>query len=128
MKKPGEYKVGYKKPPVGKRFAPGMSGNPRGRPRGSAVVTGGDTVPLGVYLSSTVDLNRTREVLAAREAEVAELHAKLKNVTLQWEASERQLVATRSDRQKFMAEAERTRDLLAECLRLLAATFTVVKP
>jgi Family of unknown function (DUF5681) len=29
------YDVGYGKPPVGSRFAPGQSGNPKGRPRGS---------------------------------------------------------------------------------------------
>jgi hypothetical protein len=29
------YDVGYGKPPVGSRFAPGQSGNPKGRPKGS---------------------------------------------------------------------------------------------
>ena len=28
-----DYAIGYGKPPVGRRFAPGQSGNPRGRPR-----------------------------------------------------------------------------------------------
>lgn len=31
--RPG-YDVGYAKPPVGTRFKPGQSGNPKGRPRG----------------------------------------------------------------------------------------------
>lgn len=30
------YKVGYGKPPKSTRFKPGMSGNPKGRPKGSA--------------------------------------------------------------------------------------------
>ena len=30
-----EDKVGFKKPPIGTRFEPGQSGNPRGRPAGS---------------------------------------------------------------------------------------------
>jgi Family of unknown function (DUF5681) len=30
------YKVGYKRPPVHSRFKPGQSGNPKGRPAGSA--------------------------------------------------------------------------------------------
>src|SRR5215217_4029152 len=30
---PGEYEVGYRRPPVHSRFQPGRSGNPRGRPR-----------------------------------------------------------------------------------------------
>ena len=29
------YEVGYKRPPMGTRFQPGRSGNPKGRPRGS---------------------------------------------------------------------------------------------
>ena len=28
-------RVGYRRPPVGTRFRPGQSGNPRGRPRGA---------------------------------------------------------------------------------------------
>jgi hypothetical protein len=34
-RRPADYEVGYAKPPVKTRFAPGKSGNPRGRPRGS---------------------------------------------------------------------------------------------
>lgn len=29
------YDIGYKKPPTGKRFKPGQSGNPKGRPKGA---------------------------------------------------------------------------------------------
>lgn len=32
----GDYKVGYGRPPLHRRFAKGRSGNPRGRPRGSS--------------------------------------------------------------------------------------------
>jgi len=32
---PANEKVGYGRPPVGTRFKPGQSGNPRGRPKGS---------------------------------------------------------------------------------------------
>jgi hypothetical protein len=32
----GEYQVGYGKPPLYARFRPGVSGNPRGRPRGAS--------------------------------------------------------------------------------------------
>ncbi len=35
----GDYKVGYGKPPEHTRFRPGQSGNPRGRPKGSANLT-----------------------------------------------------------------------------------------
>jgi hypothetical protein len=31
----GSYEIGYGKPPRASRFAPGKSGNPRGRPKGS---------------------------------------------------------------------------------------------
>ena len=30
----GDYAIGYGKPPEGSRFRPGLSGNPKGRPRG----------------------------------------------------------------------------------------------
>jgi hypothetical protein len=33
--KPYDEAVGYKRPPKGRRFKPGKSGNPRGRPKGS---------------------------------------------------------------------------------------------
>ena len=32
---PDDYKVGYRRPPLGSRFKKGRSGNPRGRPQGS---------------------------------------------------------------------------------------------
>ena len=32
-KQPGDYAVGYKKPPTHTQFQPGRSGNPRGRPK-----------------------------------------------------------------------------------------------
>jgi hypothetical protein len=31
---PGDYEIGYRKPPKQTRFPPGQSGNPRGRPKG----------------------------------------------------------------------------------------------
>ena len=30
-----DYRVGYRHPPLGTRFSPGTSGNPRGRPKGA---------------------------------------------------------------------------------------------
>jgi Family of unknown function (DUF5681) len=33
--KNGDYAVGFAKPPIEHRFKPGISGNPRGRPKGS---------------------------------------------------------------------------------------------
>jgi Family of unknown function (DUF5681) len=33
--KPSCYEVGYGKPPIASRFAPGQSGNPKGRPKGA---------------------------------------------------------------------------------------------
>lgn len=29
------YKIGYRRPPIASRFRPGVSGNPKGRPRGA---------------------------------------------------------------------------------------------
>ena len=34
-KKPGDYPIGYGKPPMGSRYKKGQSGNPSGRPKGS---------------------------------------------------------------------------------------------
>jgi uncharacterized protein DUF5681 len=31
----GDYEIGYRKPPVGRRFRKGQCGNPKGRPRGT---------------------------------------------------------------------------------------------
>jgi hypothetical protein len=36
---PGDYEVGYGKPPLHTRFQPGQSGNPRGRPKGTKNLT-----------------------------------------------------------------------------------------
>jgi hypothetical protein len=33
-KPPGDYDIGYKRPPLGTRFKPGFSGNAKGRPKG----------------------------------------------------------------------------------------------
>jgi hypothetical protein len=33
-----DYEVGYRRPPVAKRFKPGQTGNPRGKPRGDRSV------------------------------------------------------------------------------------------
>lgn len=34
-KPPGDYTVGYKRPPANRQFKPGQSGNPKGRPKGA---------------------------------------------------------------------------------------------
>jgi hypothetical protein len=35
----GDYEIGWGRPPKGKRFKPGKSGNPKGRPKGSKALT-----------------------------------------------------------------------------------------
>src|SRR5215831_15175287 len=42
-----EYQVGYGKPPKASRFKPGQSGNPKGRPKGSANLASDLSAELG---------------------------------------------------------------------------------
>ena len=69
--KPSSSTVGYRNPPTDKRFKPGQSGNPRGRPKG--------TLNLATVLARSlrervvINENGRRKVVTKLEAAVAEL-------------------------------------------------------
>jgi Family of unknown function (DUF5681) len=56
----GEEPVGYGRPPVGKRFRPGQSGNPRGRPRGARNLNAVIAAALGERVAVTENGARRR--------------------------------------------------------------------
>jgi len=77
----GEYEVGYGKPPPGRRFQKGQSGNPRG-PRGKnlpALLVAALNEPVNV----TIDGKRRK--ITKREAVVAQLVNK--SATADWRAT-----------------------------------------
>jgi|SRR5689334_1891010 len=56
-----EYSIGYRKPPIATRFKQGVSGNPRGRPKGSRNIK---SAALKIYTSEVVvrQGGRTRRI------------------------------------------------------------------
>jgi hypothetical protein len=64
--KDGEYEVGYGKPPRGTRFRNGQSGNPSGRPKGSANTT--TLLQRALNESVVIKENGRRKKITKREA------------------------------------------------------------
>jgi Family of unknown function (DUF5681) len=64
-------RVGYGRPPIGKRFRPGQSGNPRGRPRGARNVNAVIAAALGERVAVTENGKRHR--ITKLEAAVKQL-------------------------------------------------------
>lgn len=63
---PGDYEVGYGKPPKHSRFAPGVSGNRRGRPKGSRSIS--TLIAEGLDKSITAKIGRRTVTMKRREA------------------------------------------------------------
>jgi hypothetical protein len=56
--RPGEYEVGYGRPPEHTRFRPGQSGNPRGRPKRAAPAAGDLAGTIIELLDERIELMR----------------------------------------------------------------------
>src|SRR6201987_237468 len=68
---PGDYVVGYGKPPLHTRFQKGKSGNPRGRPRGKKNMS--TLLSPALNASIVVVANGRRKKITKREAIVTQL-------------------------------------------------------
>ncbi|NVD45013.1 DUF5681 domain-containing protein [Qipengyuania atrilutea] len=73
------YEVGYGKPPKATRFQSGQSGNPRGRPKGSAGIQTLLAKHLGKMVNVTIDGHQQRKTI--KEAAVLSLVKSLINGT-----------------------------------------------
>jgi Family of unknown function (DUF5681) len=56
----GDEPVGYRRPPIGTRFRPGQSGNPRGRPKGARNLSTVVAAALGERVAVTENQARGR--------------------------------------------------------------------
>jgi hypothetical protein len=54
------YNIGYRRPPIGTRFCPGQSGNPRGRPKGARNLSSVVAAALGERVAVTENGRRRR--------------------------------------------------------------------
>lgn len=90
--KPVDYEIGYGKPPTGKRFQPGQSGNPDGRPKGTLNLKSDLEAELGHRVATTINgkrvtVSRQRLILRllVRKAAEGDLRAaeKLLNMVIQ---------------------------------------------
>ena len=68
---PGDYGVGYCSPPLSSRFRPGVSGNPRGRPKGVKSLAAVVAATLGERIAVTENGHRKR--ITKLEAAVKQL-------------------------------------------------------
>jgi hypothetical protein len=105
---PTSYEVGYRKPPTASRFAPGQSGNRKGRPRGSRNTAQGPKE------------NRLREIILAEAYRSIKVNEGKKRVTVPMaEAIVRSLAVSAARGQlrsqqaftKMLAETEQARAL-----------------
>jgi len=109
LKPPSEataYEVGYGKPPMGSRFAPGQSGNPRGRPKGSR------NKPLGP--------DRLREIILAEAYRSIKVHEGKRQISVPMATAVMRTVAVNAARghvraqqlfSKLLSDAEQARAL-----------------
>jgi Family of unknown function (DUF5681) len=110
----GEYAVGYGRPPKETRFAPGRSGNPRGRPK--AVPTVGAILRSIIQQKIAVTENGKTRRLPALEV----LLRRLVNNAMRGDAKALKLMVSFLDRYAETTEAKvQLNDLLAEDREIL---------
>ena len=110
-----EERVGYGRPPMATRFAPGKSGNPRGRPRGTRSVGAILQDVFGQKVSVTEN-GRTRRVPA-----IEGMLRRLANDALRGEAGAMKLLLSLLERYGDSAETTvKLADMLAEDKEILA--------
>jgi hypothetical protein len=116
--------VGYGRPPVGKRFRPGQSGNPKGRPKGRENIT----TMINRILHEPVkirDGNRIRSVSKIAAAIEVNLNKALSgDHRALWkiiEVAGKYNILDSSPEERFQAEVERADEFLRRELDRLAA-------
>jgi len=114
---PGDYPIGYSRPPRANQFQPGQSGNPRGRPKGSRSVA----AVLGAVLHRKVTVTENGRTRRVTTLEV--MQRRLTNDAARGDPRATKLLLDLHDRYRDPAESPgvSSEDLAAEDLEILAA-------